>query len=141
MNRAPQFLSLAVLGTALLAGCSDSGKSSSASTTPLVTKPAPATTSPMTTPSTAQAPSKTPAPSAAKPMANTSAPATTTTAAGSSTAESADAAVAEVAKIVDTLPPVPSQDEIDAAAQKAITDANADAEFDKLSKEIESDKP
>jgi len=138
MIRASHLSTLVVLGSALLAsGCSDSDKPSSASTS--TAKPAPATTTPVTPApsSTASKPATPPAPTTtAKPMPTTP-PATTAPA----TAPAGTAPDADVAKVVDSLPPVPTQDDVDAAVQKSISDANADAEFDKLSKEIDSDKP
>ena len=130
MIRTVHIASLAVLGTALLtSGCGDSSKASNASTSQ--SKPAPATTSPVKTPPSASATQSpaagTKAASEVKPLGDQTTP--------------AGQIAEDLTKVVDSLPAVPSQDDVDAAAQKSITDANADSEFDKLSKEIDGDKP
>ena len=67
-----------------------------------------------------------------KPAAAPTAPAAPATAANDAAAAAGDAATQAA------LDKIPTQDELDAAAAKAISSANEDAEFEKLAKEIEA---
>jgi hypothetical protein len=58
---------------------------------------------------------------------------------GANETQAASKPVAEAPPILDPSDAaIPSQEDADAAAEKAINDANADAELEKLEKELES---